>query len=95
MNYHNRMMNIPCIDAKARGEEQQSQELACKIGHRDARHAAAEIANEADAKIRELRDALQNARDALAGLPLSLGYDITHLPAIDAVLTNTRCLINE
>ena len=44
MTYHNRIMNIKMIGGEG-----------YKEGHRDARHAAAEIALEADAEIEELR----------------------------------------
>ena len=39
--------------------------LAYQMGHRDARHAAAEIAAEADVVIDDLYDALENVRAAL------------------------------
>lgn len=64
MSYHNRIMNIPC--------NEQGDFVATalyKFGHRDARHAAAEIANEADAEIEQLRaniEALEAKVDALA-----------------------------
>ena len=34
----------------------------------------------------ELLEALIKCRDELAGLPHSLGYDFTHLPALDALI---------
>jgi catalase len=52
MNYHGRIMNIPINHPKAMTSENY------KEGHRDARHDAAEIANEADAEIERLRSAL-------------------------------------
>lgn len=58
MNYHNRMMNIQ--DRVSAGMSPGENRVAYKVGHKDARHAAADIANEADAEIRRLRDVLQN-----------------------------------
>jgi hypothetical protein len=68
MNYHGRMMNIGVEgikgtlknDADARGIR-----IAYKLGHRDARHVAAEIAAEADARIAALEAQLERAREAL------------------------------
>lgn len=57
MDLHRRIMNIPFAVpddvAWTHGEIQ-----AAKIGHRDARHAAAELALEADACMQALRDGL-------------------------------------
>jgi len=55
MDYHGRIMNI--ADGRD-GFADMDVVRAYKSGHRDARHAAAEIANEADAEIARLRDAL-------------------------------------
>lgn len=55
MNFHGRMMNI-------RDGADGAASIEYKRGHRDARHAAAEIANEADARIAELEAQL----DAMA-----------------------------
>lgn len=38
----------------------------------------------------ELYEALLTARKELAGLPHSLGYEITHMPAIDLALAKAR-----
>jgi chromosome segregation ATPase len=59
MDFHGQMVNIP-IDQKKMDEATRSPghgnlaELAYKMGHLAARHAAAEIANEGDQRIREL-----------------------------------------
>ena len=72
MNFHGRMINI-----RDNADDEALSEY--KRGHRDARHAAAEIANEADARIAELeaqlaaaqaenkqlRDAVRSVRDDL------------------------------
>lgn len=66
-DFHGRIMNIQRRHKDVYGEDH-------RIGHRDARHAAAEIAVEADALIAELRDALacvakeaQDAHDWIEG----------------------------
>jgi uncharacterized coiled-coil DUF342 family protein len=59
-DYHGRVMHIPTPANEARNAEY-------KIGHRDARHAAAGIANEADAEIARLtaeRDELRASEQA-------------------------------
>lgn len=53
MSYHQRIMNIA-----ANPPGNWSGESAYKIGHRDARHAAAEVAAEADAEVERLTLAL-------------------------------------
>lgn len=63
-NYHGRIINIPCDpDTKAPEHRQVDCETihrAYKFGHRGARHAACEIAAEADAEIARLRKALKD-----------------------------------
>lgn len=49
MSYHNRVMNVPADPVKA--DEFLAGSMAYKHGHRDARHAAAAIAAEADAEV--------------------------------------------
>lgn len=56
MNYHGRIMNIPASHGQIGSDAD-----FYRFGHRDARHAAAEIANEADAVIAELLEALELA----------------------------------
>ena len=60
-SYHGRIMNIT---SDVEGMSNPSR-VIYKTGHRDARHAAAEIAAEADGVIDELYDALENVRAAL------------------------------
>lgn len=56
MSYSSKMMNIPFLNPDGRFEDG-SIEVACaKVGHKLARHAAAEIANEADAEIERLKE---------------------------------------
>lgn len=58
MNYRQRMMNIPLGDLIADSGQYRN-------GHRDARHAAAEIANEADAEVERLREVMAGVRARL------------------------------
>jgi len=54
MDYHGRIMNIQCVVPTS-----VIWPTSYKFGHRDARHAAAEIACEAQAEIARLREALE------------------------------------
>ena len=62
--YHDRIMNlqIPKPDDDTRGLPAVVETMEYKEGYRDARHAAAEIANEADGRIEELEQAKQPRR---------------------------------
>jgi galactose-1-phosphate uridylyltransferase len=57
MNLHGQIMNLPVVPKNMDAEP--NQRLAYKLGHRDARHAAAELALTADDQIRKLREALE------------------------------------
>ena len=59
-NYHGRIMNIP---SDVEGMSNPSR-VIYRTGHRDARHAAAEIAAEAEGVIGELHDALEALLDS-------------------------------
>lgn len=69
MNYHGQIMNIQVTSAKIGSaveagvlldnDRETKLATAYKIGHRDARHDAAEIAIQADAKIERLRKELK------------------------------------
>ena len=48
MDLHGQIMNLNCVPQNMGAEP--NQRLAYKVGHRDARHAAAELALKADAK---------------------------------------------
>jgi hypothetical protein len=63
VNLHNRMFNLRCEVPPMVVDDQ-----AYKLGHRDARHAAAELANEADEQIRKLREALEKIAQPGYGL---------------------------
>lgn len=64
MNLHNEIMNIP-VQLPELGFEGIGPPLAYKIGHRDARHAAAELSLKAEARIEELEDELKKAKQLL------------------------------
>jgi hypothetical protein len=57
-DYHGRLMNLRTTGRRS---------VAYREGHRDARHAAAEIANEADAEIARLRETEEALRKIKAG----------------------------
>jgi hypothetical protein len=59
MSFHNEIMNLLCVIPP--GLSQLNTHHLYQIGHRDARHAAAELANKADAEIERLHEL---ARDA-------------------------------
>lgn len=59
MNLHSEIMNIECGQTKGRIAVQTQNGQAYKLGHRDARHAAAELSLKADARIEELEEALR------------------------------------
>ena len=63
-NFHARMMNIRA-DRPSETECGKSIDRAYKIGHRDARHAAAEIAIEADEALRRLHSVNADLLEAL------------------------------
>jgi len=56
-DFHSRMMNIQVDRLNNQAESQGGPEAThdYMMGHKEARHAAAEIANEADTKITDLR----------------------------------------
>ena len=67
MNLHGQIMNIPAEPAKVNGS---NYALSYKEGHRDARHAAAELSLVADKMVEALRgiagkDPAELARDPL------------------------------
>lgn len=91
-DYHGRMMNIPCPKIP--------DSAAFALGHREARHAAAQIANEADDEILALRkrlaeatELLREARDDVVEAsnhtykPHAVAYYKEQIACIDAFLT--------
>jgi hypothetical protein len=67
MSLHDDIMRLPCEYNLDIGDEF----MGYKLGHRDARHAAAELALKADARIEELESALKMLLNAL---PLNLDW---------------------
>lgn len=62
MSFESRVMNLPHVLSVGPGA---SRIHASKMGHRAARHSAAEIATEADALVETLAKALQDCADRL------------------------------
>lgn len=80
MNLHAQIMNLPATPAKVSGN---NYELAYKEGHRDARHAAAELSLAAD----KLADAL---RDITNQDPVKMALDPQWAARV-ARITLTEC----
>lgn len=59
MNLHNEIMNIPVDNRKHLDAVSSAGAAAYKLGHRDARHAAAELSLKAEARIEELEEVLK------------------------------------
>ena len=77
MDYHGRIMNIECLPPARMNQHPVDPECsAYRIGHRDARHAAAEIACEAQAEIARLREVL-----TVIAYPLNIGK-VYHMDAV-------------
>ena len=77
-NYHGEIMSIPTRPDAAIEDQLQARTdtdlvMAYKMGHRDARHAAAEIAIEADRRIAELEAQLATANERIAELEAVFG----------------------
>jgi hypothetical protein len=66
MSLHNEIMNIQvkATDGQRYQEMGSEGEHCYKIGHRDARHAAAELSLKYEALIEDLSDALANLSDS-------------------------------
>lgn len=89
---HNQIMNLHCVEEnmEPRGTEER---LAYKVGHRDARHAAAELANAQDATIRSILADLERAEKALnvaRAYIARYGYTGEQLAIIDAALSQLK-----
>jgi uncharacterized coiled-coil DUF342 family protein len=54
-NFHNRMVNIQIDPESSLNLSDDTARQLYKLGHRDARHGAAQIANEADSQIEDLQ----------------------------------------
>lgn len=63
MKLHNEIMNIAVDPQKAQlawGDADNDCQTIYKLGHRDARHVAAELSLKAEARIEELEDFIRN-----------------------------------
>lgn len=69
MDLHSEIMNIPTIVGTY------NDEFCYKLGHRDARHAAAELALKADARIEELETVLKELYVA-SGTVANCAYNV-------------------
>jgi len=58
MDLHAEIMNIPAKEFEVSPKYYGEYQTVYKLGHRDARHAAAELALKAQARIEELEDIL-------------------------------------
>lgn len=72
---HSDMMNIQ-IDPEMIEVLGKSRAADYRLGHRDARHTAADIALEQDAKIERLVDALKEAGDVIECYHKNTGIDL-------------------
>ena len=70
MNLHNEIMNIPTIKGTY------ADEYCYKLGHRDARHAAAELSLKAEVYIEILEDHLLESIGAMLGGNLTRESDM-------------------
>lgn len=71
MNLHNQIMNLPC-SADPKYFVDAGTLLTYKFGHRDARHAAAELAVSADSRIDDLEKMLNSSEQLVVMLCLEL-----------------------
>lgn len=83
MSYHNEIMNLATS----------AQSLLYKEGHRDARHAAAEIALKADAKIEQLTMERDEARELVSQWADECGAEVLRLQLL--LLTKGRDFVEK
>lgn len=58
MNYHNKIMNLPLVQPESVQKAPAQARMAYELGHRDARHSAAEVSLEAMREIEALNGKL-------------------------------------
>lgn len=63
MNLHDKIMNIRLDEEDLKANLPKASFAAYKVGHRDARHEAADLAISYDTRIAELESALTKARE--------------------------------
>ncbi len=78
-NLHGKIINIP-LDNPQHDAMEDRERIAYKLGHRDARHAAAELALETDQQREALRADLENM---IQLAELSQGLDVADWQAIE------------
>ena len=61
MNLHNQIMNLQCDTSEL--PVGYGHDMAYKLGHRDARHAAAELVTTIERQLEDLYKAAKNLRD--------------------------------
>ncbi len=82
-DFHARVMNIQAVEmCKGKSGADRVRNLCYKEGHKSARHAAAEIANEADAAIAAKDAEIARLREAL----------IDCIPALEIGLESSRVI---
>ena len=84
MNYHKRILNIPCMpesDYDYKGKEV----IAYKKGFTDVKEPAAEIANEAEGVIEELLDALEQSLLAMIKMEEALDGEFGSCRSIEQI----------
>jgi hypothetical protein len=82
MNLHDKIMNLPATPPDFGSGWAASD--GYKIGHRDARHAAADLALTADEQIRKLREALEWALSHVTQPVVRLQQNAAYCDAYDA-----------
>ena len=98
MNLHNLIMNIPVDDQKSQqawGNADNDCMTIYKLGHRDARHVAAELSLKAEARIEGLEEALNKSLDLLEGMvnPFARGTaQDRHTAVLKFLMENKRCI---
>ena len=100
MNIHGKIMNIP-VDNSQHDDMSERERIAYKLGHRDARHAAAEMALEdnEDDYILALENAARLALLELSGINQADGMKLESAAALRKVLfkqyiiRNSECAI--
>ena len=92
MDYHGRIMNIEVdVASMAAAGKPRSLRFAFKAGHRDARHAAAEIANEAQREIDDTAKKLAVAKEIITALREVCATHDAEIASLRAALDRLLC----
>lgn len=85
MSLHNQIMNLSLVEGEKFDSMSEKERIAFKVGHKEARHAAAELALGVDGEIERLRTALQS----IADIPNKMvGLDWDEIDAARSIATN-------